>query len=274
MQSLRIGAADLHLLTDAFIELDGDRVFFPAQRKQWNENLQVLSGKVQAAVRGLLVRKGSECVLVDTGYGTNHPREGSQGIARKLADLGVTPDQITQVIITHAHGDHCMGNTTECHNEWSATYPRAAYYIEEREIAGLRKADDPLWRTSFEPLLTQGRLHLTTPDARITDTVACWSTPGHTIGHQSVLVESEDASALFVGDLAIVAANMEHPEWGPEWAWSCDADRESRRKIAEWAVHTNAMLVIGHDPTTPWIQLRAHRDRFKALVAVRAEDGD
>ena len=70
---------------------------------------------------------------------------------------------------------------------------------------------------------------------------------------------------MYLGDLAILAASMEHPEWGPDWAWSREADLASRRAVAHWAVENDALLVLGHDPRMPWIRLREAENGFRAV---------
>ena len=49
---------------------------------------------------------------------------------------------------------------------------------------------------------------------------------------------------------------IEHPEWGPEWAWSHETDTESRKSLVVWAAETGGVLLIGHDEMQPWQQVK------------------
>jgi hypothetical protein len=74
---------------------------------------------------------------------------------------------------------------------------------------------------------------------------------------------------LFVGDLAVLAKNMERLEWGHSWAWSLDADRISRREVAEWAITNRSVLIIGHDPERPMVSLERAGEGYRAVPLPR-----
>ena len=82
-----------------------------------------------------------------------------------------------------------------------------------------------------------------------------------------VLVIGRPEGGAFLGDLAILAGSMEYPEWGPDWAWSREADLASRRAVARWAVEKDAVLILGHDPRMPWIRLQKKGVNYRAIPA-------
>ena len=266
MQSFTLGAVELTLILDAHGTIDGNQVFHPAPQEVWSVGLDPdPQGNVAMVVTGLLISEGERHTLVDTGYGEEERPEREESILKGLGALGIQPKEIGCVILTHSHGDHCLGNTLNRAGRWLAAFPLAEYVVQESEISGLRTSHDPVWRTRFLPLAERGQLRLIEGSVRLTDSVACWPTPGHTTGHQAVRIASKGKQALFVGDLAILAQNMEHPEWGPDWAWSKEVDRESRQQVAEWAVDNDALLIVGHDPTHPWIRLARAGAGYRAL---------
>ncbi len=116
--------------------------------------------------------------------------------------------------------------------------------------------DDPdLWENHLKPLADAAQIHLIDGDTRLDDTVSCLFTPGHTIGHQSVLIRSGTESAIYLGDLAIFADSIHHPEWGPDWAWSREKDIESRKRLVQFAVENNSTLVLGHDADHTFVKV-------------------
>jgi glyoxylase-like metal-dependent hydrolase (beta-lactamase superfamily II) len=184
--------------------------------------------------------------LVDTGFGEARPFDQEQGVANSLEALGVAPAAVDRVILTHAHGDHVHGSTVEKGGWRQATYPNARYVLQKREFEAAQH-DPDLWKQYLEPLVDAGQVDLVDGDAKLDESVSCLLTAGHTIGHQSVLIRSGAESAIYLGDLAIFADSMRHPEWGPDWAWSRENDVASRKRIARFAAENDSTLILGHD---------------------------
>ena len=131
----------------------------------------------------------------------------------------------------------------------------------------MRENVDDLWQMRFKPIADSGRLRMVDGDTEISDSIGCRLTTGHTVGHQSVVISAGSKKALYLGDLAVLAENLENPEWGPNWAWSRTADIASRQIIVNWAVENGAILVLGHDLRHPWIRLQKERAGFTVVPA-------
>ncbi len=263
-----LGDTRLALLTDAALQLNGDSVFSPASRTEWGAGVDAdPEGSIDVVVRCLLVSCNGRHTLVDTGFGDSDP-VGS--LPQSLAEVGVGPNDIQRVIITHAHGDHCQGNTVREGPRRVPAYSNAEYVMQNREAEWVRGTSPEAWEAHFQPIESRGRigaprLRLIDGETELDDGLSCRPTPGHTIGHQSVIVRNAGLCALYMGDLAILAAHMEHPGWGPDWAWSREADQESRRAVARWAVENDAILILGHDPRMPWVRLQETEAGYRAV---------
>ncbi|MBM3190481.1 MAG: MBL fold metallo-hydrolase [Chloroflexi bacterium] len=261
-RSLELGSLRLALILDARGTIEGDRVFHPAAPQEWSQGLSPdPSGNLPVEVNGLLISEGNAHTLVDTGFGEEERPEREENLLKSLSAIGIRPRDISRVILTHAHGDHCLGNTLLRQGRWLPTFPLAEYIVQEREIAGMRAKGEEIWQTRFQPLAERKQLRLIDGETELSATLACWPTPGHTAGHQSVLVRSGGQQALVLGDLAVLALNMQRPEWGPGWAWSFELDVRNRRRIAEWAAAEDAVLIAPHDPEWPVFRM------------IRASDG-
>ncbi|MBN1400137.1 MAG: MBL fold metallo-hydrolase [Anaerolineae bacterium] len=264
--TISLGSVTLALLHDGHTELEGDQVFFPAEREAWSAlTPSTGEGLVRAAVRGLLVSYGGGHTLIDTGYGEEGPPGRSGALPANLAATGVQPKQVSRVILTHAHGDHCMGNTLRRDGRWLPSFPLAEYVIQQREVEWLRDQASEMWITRFQPLQERGQLRIIDSTTALDETLTCWKTPGHTAGHQSVRIHTPEGDALFLGDLVILAANFRHPEWGPGWAWSHKTDAESRREVAAWAADSGALLMVGHDPEYPSVRLERDGQEYRIM---------
>jgi len=265
-RSLTFGSTRLDLVLDAYWDADGNAIFHPARQKEWGAGITAEpNGKVPVLVSALLISEGSRHTLVDTGFGEGWLPKRQESVLKGLAQLGVQPKEISRVILTHAHADHVMGNTLKRGRRWIPAYPVAEYVVQEAEVAAVRAAEDKLWQTRFAPLAERGQLRLLNGRTELSDTLSCWLTPGHTIGHQSVLIHAPGQEVLFLGDLAVLAKNMERLEWGHSWAWSLEADVSSRREVNEWAISHDAFLIIGHDPDRPWVKIERAADGYRAV---------
>jgi N-acyl homoserine lactone hydrolase len=135
-------------------------------------------------------------LLVDTGVGgpekvLNDWRVVNRSAAEALAELDLTPGDIGLVINTHLHFDHCGQN---------AVFRHAPFYVQRAELERTRLRA-PEHRDWFD--FMDARFELLDGDAEVVPGVSVIATPGHTSGHQSVVVQSGNgAPDLLIGDAA------------------------------------------------------------------------
>jgi len=212
----RIGELEIAVLHDGTVWVDAGGPFGLVPRNLFERHITpTAENLIPMVLNCLLVRSQGKTILIDTGLGNKLSedeamqwgleREGG-GLIGNLASLGVAPDDVDIVINTHLHADHCAGNTELINGEMRPVFPRAEYWVQRMEWAEASHPDVRTRGTYFEqnfaPLLTQGRLKLLHGDTKVTDGVHCVVTPGHTRGHQSVLLQDGDWRGLFVADMA------------------------------------------------------------------------
>ena len=155
-------------------------------------------------VYGFLVRDGDDCVLVDTGVGS-----GSSLIDRlyqpdrieldaALAEVDVSLRDITAVVNTHLHFDHCGNNRL---------FPGVPIFVQQAELDAAEQPHYtvPEWvdfaDANYVPI--RGALS-------ITSRMQVLPTPGHTPGHQSLVVRSQSSIEIVVGQAAYTATEFKH----------------------------------------------------------------
>ena len=156
-------------------------------------------------VHGFVVTHPGGAVLVDTGVGgpaelLNDWRVVNRSAAEALGELGLAPGDIGMVINTHLHFDHCGQN---------AVFRHAPYYVQRAEVArAQREAPDLLGWLGF----MNARFELLDGDAEVVPGLSVITTPGHTSGHQSVLVRQADGTCdVLLGDAAYTPGQYAGP---------------------------------------------------------------
>jgi N-acyl homoserine lactone hydrolase len=147
-------------------------------------------------VHGFVIIHPDGAVLVDTGVGgpphvLSDWRVVNRSVADALAELDMTPGDIRLVINTHLHFDHCGQN---------AVFTHAAHYVQRTELERAKRESPELYDWFG---FMNARFELLDGDADVLPGVAVVATPGHTVGHQCVVVQSAaGVSDLMIGDAA------------------------------------------------------------------------
>jgi N-acyl homoserine lactone hydrolase len=147
-------------------------------------------------VHGFVVTFPGGAALVDTGVGgprrwLDDWRVVNRSVADALDELGMTPGDIGFVINTHLHFDHCGQN---------AVFKHASFFLQRAELTRARQ-ESPQLVDWFD--FMNAKFELLDGDTEILPGLQAVATPGHTVGHQSVLVQSADGlSDVLIGDAA------------------------------------------------------------------------
>ena len=158
-------------------------------------SLQGLDGR-RWPVHGFVVTHPGGAVLVDTGVGGPQQwlddwRVVNRSVADALADLGMSPADIGLVINTHLHFDHCGQN---------AVFPHAPCYVQRAELSRAERESPELYDWFG---FMNARFELLDGDAEVLPGLEVIATPGHTAGHQCVVVRDEGGVFdLLIGDAA------------------------------------------------------------------------
>lgn len=213
------------------------------------------------------VRSGGKTILVDTGLGPG-PIAMLGGIEGHLTDdmhkKGVDPNDVDIVVHTHLHFDHVGWNMTA----GKPTFPNATYYAPQADIEFFfaNKNSNPQIETQVEPLQKLGKLESYSGEITLARNVTTLPTPGHTVGHSSVVVGSSGDYAVITGDVAHHPCQVDHPEWTPAFDDDGAAASATRKKLVDRLEKDQAIGCFCHFPNEfGRITTKGNRRIFRAL---------
>jgi len=176
--------------------------------------------------------------LVDAGIGpAGSPAAAWAPVPGRLLDrlaaAGIRRTDVELVVLTHLHEDHCGWSVSP---DGKPTFPNARYVVQRTEITALEQADDEVvLRYVVEPLRATGQL--STVDGRVClaerqgTRMTTEPTPGHTPGHQSVLLSDHRNQLVITGDVLVHAVQLVAPDVAYAHESDQDTARRTRRRL-------------------------------------------
>ena len=225
---------ELHLLSDGSFTLEKNFLVYAKYQGEIYE----------AALKPLLIITGKETLLVDTGIGElpekyrrfhTVKRKSNEALRAQLQRYSLKPRDIDVVINTHLHFDHC-GNNKD--------FRDARFYVQADELR-YAYAPDRFQKASYireffdvdvEYVPIRG-------NHRITDDMNVIPTPGHSIGHQSVVIRKDGKNYVYCGDAAPLRENLERRNI-PGVLYRSDQALQSIDKLRSIE---NAVYIYSHD---------------------------
>jgi glyoxylase-like metal-dependent hydrolase (beta-lactamase superfamily II) len=170
-------------------------------------------------------------ILLDTGhFGTRRQ------VLASLERLGVKPVDIDHVILSHAHWDHSLN---------LELFPKATVVINSKELDFIHRVKGDDWATPnvIAILLDRMKVQTTKGDEDLTDDVRVIETPGHSPGHQAVLVKTDEGGALFTQDA--MPTMRSYLRGLPDFIVT--TEREARRSVEKLKGLNPTLYYPGHD---------------------------
>lgn len=250
----RIGEIEVTAVSDGFIPLP-PAIFGEANlaeaRRLLGANFLPTEGPVPCALNTFLVNTGGRLTLIDTGSGDwVGPTMGL--LPANLAAMGVTPDRVDTVLLTHLHRDHAGGLLDK---ENRPLFPAAEVVVPEVEMAfwldDANAAKVPqgsrggfAYAKAIEAAY-RGRLRRQAGGREVSPGIQAIDAFGHTPGHTIYRIASGPAQLLVFGDMVhMPALQTRHPDWGVSFDVDPATAVATRRRVFDMAV-ADRLLVAG-----------------------------
>jgi len=238
-----VGNVTVWAIADAIIEMNAG--LFPDADPQAIAQYMP-DGAAPASVAVFLVKTGDEVILIDTGF-------GNQSLFDGLEHIGVTPEQVTLILLTHMHRDHIGGLV----RDGAKAFPHAGvlssryehdFWNDERSAELFPALSDSLEMAREMIALYGPSVETFEFDEMVVPGIRALDARPHTPGHTLFMLESEGERMLFFGD-TLHAAALQFPrpdinaqfDMGPEAA-------DTRIRILEMAADENLAIAGAHLP--------------------------
>jgi glyoxylase-like metal-dependent hydrolase (beta-lactamase superfamily II) len=282
-----IGAAKITRIEESYEPNFEARTFFTDWRDEivaphvhWlaPNHYDPASGRLRLSIHSWLIEIGGRKILIDTCIGNHKSRKHrpfwdqlNTPYLERLAAAGAKPDDIDMVMCTHLHVDHVGWNTRLDNGRWVPTFPNAKYVFSKTDYDYFLAIDrDPqkgpaiggALRDSVLPIVEAGLDQMVDGTETIEEHLSLQPAPGHTPGHVVIKLESQNAEAMFCGDVIHHALQVYHPEWNSFACLDAEPARRSRRKLLEHCAGSGALLAPQHFGAPHLCHIDAKADRF------------
>ena len=276
----------LHVIDTGLFKLDGGAMFGVVPKSLWSRYQQPDENNLCTwAMRCLLIEKDDKRILIDTGMGNKqnekffshyHPH-GNTSLLGSLKAKGFSPEDITDVVLTHLHFDHCGGAVSkDADGNLYTTFPNATYWSDKEHwnwaINPNAREKASFLKENILPIQEAGQLEFVNEYTKIIPELSFALANGHTEGMLIPHIQFGEETIVFMADL------LPSPTHIPiAWVMGYDVRplvtvREKETFLQE-AVEKNYLLFYEHDAQTEASRVVAtDRGNYKASETGRLED--
>jgi glyoxylase-like metal-dependent hydrolase (beta-lactamase superfamily II) len=285
-RTIKIGEFTVAFLSDGIWRNDGGCMFGVVPRELWQrEHPADEQNRIRLNLTCPLIIRGNDAILVDTGIGNR-----LSDVERKIFDhgegwlldglqmLGMEPGDLTHVILSHLHFDHCGGIIRRRDSgKFEAAFPRARLFLQKGELEVARNSGNERLRAAYrhasqclEPV--SAMLEAVEGDVEVVPGVSALVTGGHTKDHQATLVHSMTESFIHLADIVPTRSHMRGP-WNQ--SYDLDALRTMEAKAA-WlarAVDERWWISFAHDESCYAARIMRDAGKLRIEESVAVAEG-
>lgn len=277
----KIGDYTLHTIETGRFGLDGGAMFGIVPKPLWERSIPADSrNRIPLNMRCLLIEGAGRLMLVDNGLGDKYDDKFSKIFAvnheyaelnRSLNELGYTVEDITDVIITHLHFDHCGGSTRRTDDGLDVVFKNARHLVQREhwewaQTPNVRERNSFL-KENMAPLQSSGLLEFLDGPSEIAPGIEVLIANGHTQAMQLVKISDTATTLVFAADLLPTHAHIPSA-WNMAYDLYPMTTINEKEAFLKEASEKNWHLFFEHDPEVEVASL-VSSDRGVKLVDKR-----
>ncbi len=252
---------EVYLLETPEFKIDGGAFFGVVPKTMWSKKYPADENNMcKVACRSLLIKDADKLILVDNGIGEKQNSKNQDlylvdfagDLVSNIENLGYTTDDITDLILTHLHFDHCGGTTKidKNTNKHVPVFKNATHYISKKQwdnaLAPNYREKSSYNKEKFEFLKDTNKLKLIEQNTNITPNIELRIFNGHTPGLMLPVVNFKNKTLFFTGDLIPAKASIPLA-WVSAYDLLPAISMQEKEEILAEAEKNNWIFVFQHD---------------------------
>ena len=251
----------LHTINTQFFKLDGGAMFGVVPKSIWNKlNPADENNMCSWALRCLLIEDNNRLILIDNGMGDKQDAKffgyyflhGNETLSKSLAKHGFTPDDITDVFLTHLHFDHCGGSIKKEGDKLIPAFKNATYWSNKRHWKWASTPNErekaSFLKENFLPIQESGQLKFIESNW---DELPAYITIRHAYGHTDDMmlpqIDYKGKTIVYMADLLPSVAHIPLPYVMAYDMFPLATLNEKKSFLTE-AQQKDLILFFEHDP--------------------------
>lgn len=253
---------ELYAIETGHFKLDGGAMFGVVPKSIWHKlNPADENNMISLAMRCLLVQTENRLILIDNGMGNKQDAKffgyyflhGNHSLDASLAAHGFSRSDITDMVLTHLHFDHCGGSIN--HNadktKFETAFPNATYWVSEGHWQEALQPN-PREKASFLkenilPIQESGQLQLLQPGQQFHPEIELLFSNGHTQSMMHPIIPYKGSKLIYLADVIPTQAHIPIPYVMGYDVRPLDTMKE-KTDILNMAADNNWVLFFEHDP--------------------------
>ncbi len=253
----------LHKIEAGIFHVDGGAIFGVVPKRVWQKRYACDDENFcQMAMRCLLIDTGKKLILIDSGAGDKqleylkyYDFKEVINFDDELKKLGYKSTDVTDVVLTHLHFDHCGGCTkfNSDKTKVELTFPNATHWVGETQWKNFLKPNaregDSYFMENMMPIQEAGKLKLVTENQWLCPEVEVRLFDGHTVGQLVTYINTDTKTYVYVGDVIPIAATVP-VSWISAYDTYPISAMSEKKILLEEAVEKRQILFFEHDAYT------------------------
>lgn len=256
---------ELFTIEAGHFKLDGGAMFGVVPKSIWHRlNPADENNMISLATRCLLIKDDKRLILIDNGMGNKQDAKffgyyylhGEHSLDKSLAAHGFHRNDITDMVLSHLHFDHCGGSIVynSDRTKLETAFPNATYWVSEAHW-NEAMAPNPREKASFLkenilPIQESGQLQLLQPGQQFHQEIDLLFSKGHTQSMMHPIIPYKGTKLIYLADVIPTQAHLPIPYVMGYDVRPLDTMKE-KTDILNMAVENNWVLFFEHDPLLP-----------------------